>query len=216
MATAQQALTPLADQTPAVVEVSGIEPSGSQWVARYPTSTDVRDLESPFREGVERFINALELAGAQVSIAATYRPPERAFLMHWAWKIVKQGYDPRSVPTYAGGGVNIKWDHESASGGYDATASVTAARAMVVGYGIMGLNVAPALNSRHIQGIAIDMSISWSGTLSISRSNGEMVNISSSPRSGMNHDLHAVGSTYGVIKYVGGNSDKPHWSNDGH
>lgn len=216
MATAQQALTPLADQTPAVVEVSGIEPSGSQWVARYPTSTDVRDLESPFREGVERFINALELAGAQVSIAATYRPPERAFLMHWAWKIVKQGYDPRSVPTYAGGGVNIKWDHESASGGYDATASVTAARAMVVGYGIMGLNVAPALNSRHIQGIAIDMSISWSGALSISRSNGEMVNISSSPRSGMNHDLHAVGSTYGVIKYVGGNADKPHWSNDGH
>jgi hypothetical protein len=87
---------------------------------------------------------------------------------------------------------------------------------MVNGYGISGLNVAPALNSRHTQKQAIDMNISWSGTLTINNASGTAVTISSNPKTGMNSELHTVGATYGVIKFVGGNSDKPHWSNDGH
>lgn len=31
----------------------------------------------------------------------------------------------------------------------------------------------------------------------------------------MNLELHAVGKTYGVIKFLGGDKDKPHWSTDG-
>jgi hypothetical protein len=87
---------------------------------------------------------------------------------------------------------------------------------MVNGYGISGLNVAPALNSRHTQKLAIDMNISWTGTLTINNASGTAVAISSDPKTGMNSELHTVGATYGVIKFVGGNSDKPHWSNDGH
>jgi hypothetical protein len=42
------------------------------------------------------------------------------------------------------------------------------------------------------------------------------VQIASLPRTGMNPDLKTVGASYGVIKFVGGASDMPHWSADGH
>jgi hypothetical protein len=32
----------------------------------------------------------------------------------------------------------------------------------------------------------------------------------------MNAVLATVGATYGVIKFVGGGTDKPHWSDNGH
>jgi hypothetical protein len=38
------------------------------------------------------------------------------------------------------------------------------------------------------------------------------VDITSSPRTGQNGELHAVGQTYNVVKLV---SDPPHWSADG-
>ena len=69
-----------------------------------------------------------------------------------------------------------------------------------------------ALNSRHIEGLAIDMTISWSGTLSIRQSNGAVVAIADGPRNGSNRGLIRVGAGYGVIKLP---SDPPHWSQDG-
>jgi hypothetical protein len=216
MATLQATLTPTADPTPVAVSVSADEPSGAQWVARFLGSANVTSLASPFREAVTKFLDAVRAAGGTVHISATYRPPERAYLMHWSWKIVKTGYDPQQVPSYPGDVINIQWAHTSESGVFDQQASVQAARAMVNGYGISGLNVAPALNSRHTQKQAIDMNISWSGTLTINNASGTAVTISSDPKTGMNSELHTVGATYGVIKFVGGNSDKPHWSNDGH
>jgi hypothetical protein len=36
------------------------------------------------------------------------------------------------------------------------------------------------------------------------------------PRTGMNLQLKAVGLTYGVKKFVNGNADRPHWSTTGH
>lgn len=216
MATVQATLTPTADQTPVAVSVSADEPSGAQWVARFPGSANLTSLNSPFREAVTKFLDEVKAAGATVHISATYRPPERAYLMHWSWKIVKTGFDPQQVPDYPGDVIKIQWAHTSESGAFDQQASVQAARAMVNGYGISGLNVAPALNSRHTQKLAIDMNISWTGTLTINNASGTAVAISSDPKTGMNSELHTVGATYGVIKFVGGNSDKPHWSNDGH
>jgi hypothetical protein len=37
----------------------------------------------------------------------------------------------------------------------------------------------------------------------------------STPKDGMNEDLHVVGKGYGVIKFLLGAVDKPHWSSNG-
>jgi hypothetical protein len=148
-------------------------------------------------------------AGVHVTISATLRPPERAYLMHYAFRIAREHLDPAQVPARTG--VNIEWVHRNAQGQPDLAASQTAAEAMVRGYSIV---YRPALASRHTQGLAIDMNISWSGTLVIRDRNGQEVTITSTPRTGAgNADLHRVGVTYGVHKLA---SDPPHWSSDGH
>lgn len=181
--------------------------SGASWVQQFPTSIDVADLASPFRENVSAFISALKSAGANVIISATYRPAERAFLMHYAFRIAREGLDPRQVPARAG--IDIDWVHKKANGQPDLIASKNAAEDMVVAYGIVHK---PALNSNHIRRLAIDMTLSWTGTLSITNKQGKVVQITSTPKSGQNHELHAVGKTYNVIKLV---KDPPHWSVDG-
>lgn len=70
-----------------------------------------------------------------------------------------------------------------------------------------------ALTSRHTQRRAIDMTISWKGTLKITDFNGQAHAISTGPRNGSNPQLIMVGKTFGVVKLV---SDPPHWSDDGH
>lgn len=213
VANAEAHLEQAGGENPVVVEVDVRELSGAAWVARFPTSRSTDDLASPFRENCIAFLAALRVANAGVTVSATLRPPNRAYLMHWAWRIVNQEYDPQSVP--AREGVDIRWDHIGEDGEYDAVASVAAARAMVNGYGISRLRVAPSLTSRHIEGNAIDMTIGWEGDLSIEDASGNQIEISSEPRDGMNEELHAVGESYGVIKFHGGARDRPHWSNDG-
>lgn len=190
------------------------EPSGLAWIARFPTSARVDDCAPPFRDNLTAFIAALRAAGAAVSIAATVRPRQRAYLMHWCWAIVKAQADPRTVPPLDG--VAIAWAHADTQGAYDAAASLAAARAMVTAYGMQNLSVAPALSSNHILGTAVDMAITWSGNLTITTRDGSTVIIDSLPRTGMNLQLKAVGASYGVLKFVGGASDIPHWSDDGH
>ena len=184
--------------------------SGTQWVGQFPTSTSTADLTPAFGAAVDGFIGALRQAGATHSIAATYRPVERAYLMYWSWGIGRENVDPRQVP--AMNGVDIDWAHLNRQGQYDETASRRAARSMSEAY-------QPAhrgsLTSHHTRGRAIDMSISWSGDLSIRDANNNVVNITTTPRDGMNTQLHAVGATFGVIKFTGRN-DRPHWSDDGH
>ena len=107
-------------------------------------------------------------------------------------------------------GVDIQWVHIDSDGNPDPTASVLAATQMVGGYGIV---FKPALTSRHTEGMAIDMSISWQGNLAIRNAAGDPVVITSSPRNGSNSDLWSAGETYGVIKL---STDPPHWSSDGH
>jgi len=124
------------------------------------------------------------------------------------FRIVNENKDPRTVPAKTG--VNIKWDHADASGAYSSTASVQAARAMLNGYGLQNLHTPPALNTRHTKRLAVDMSISWTGDLTINKADGTQTTITTTPKTSMNTDLKAVGATYNVIKYVGVNADKPH------
>jgi len=122
------------------------ELSGSRWAERFRGSSSLRDLKGPFRDRAEAFVEALRASGASVTISATYRPPQRAYLMHWCWMIVKRNVDPATVP--AMDGVDINWTHDDARGNYSRQASVNAARAMVEKFNIQSLGVAPALHHR--------------------------------------------------------------------
>ncbi|MBI4790791.1 MAG: peptidoglycan-binding domain-containing protein [Chloroflexi bacterium] len=182
--------------------------SGAGWVSEFPTSNTVSDLDSTFGGNVQTFIDALKVAGATVKINATKRPAERAYLMHWAWKIAKTNHDASKVPAKAG--VNINWWHGNQ------TDSKKAAQEMVDKYEIDNLKVAPSLYGRHIYGKAIDMEISWGGDLKIRAAGGIERIIKSSPKDNTNPDLIAVGKTYGVVHFTNVDKDKVHWSTDGH
>lgn len=183
------------------------ELSGSQWVARFPGSNDLADLTPAFGANVAAFVAALRAAGALVRISATYRPIERAYLIRTSWEIANGKVKPNAASPFPG--VNIQWDHGNES------QSVAAARAMCAGYSTLQLQTRPALKSRHTDRQAIDMTISWSGPLTISDASNNRVTIQTVPRAGMNPDLKTVGASYGVIKFWKGASDKPHWSTDG-
>jgi hypothetical protein len=182
--------------------------SGPSWVAEFPNSKSPDKLVEPFRANAKKFLAALKDAGATVTIADTLRPPERAYLMHFAFSIAREGLNPATVPPRPG--VDIQWVHPAAPGVSSTKASKDAAEKMVQAYGIA---FKPALNSRHTEGKAIDMSIAWIGDLVIDKADGTSITVTSAPRTGDNSSLQQVGASYGVIKLV---SDPPHWSTDGH
>ncbi|MBU6450963.1 MAG: hypothetical protein KGS72_04235 [Cyanobacteria bacterium REEB67] len=182
--------------------------SGSAWVTKFPTSVDVADLASPFRENVKRFLAAITAAGGTYDIKATYRPVERAFLMHYAWSIARENLSPAKVPKNPA--IDIDWVYRRPNGRIDYTASRKAAQDMVDAYDIA---FKPALVSQHTMRLAIDVVIAWTNSLDIVDSRGKTVKITSMPRSGSNRDLIAVGASYHVLKLV---SDPPHWSDNGH
>lgn len=190
--------------------------SGKQWVKKFPTSRSIDDLSPGFRDKVNGFVDALKDAKATISINATRRPRQRAYMMHFSWRIVKQKLDPVSIKPFEPNDdedpVDIQWLHEKPNGTSDLAASRAAAAEMVEGFEIGGGSVPPSLNSNHIRGTAIDMSVSWSGTLSIKTKSGKTVDIKSSPRSSVNPDLIAIGKTYGVIHFSPPAKDPPHWS----
>jgi len=176
------------------------ELSGPQWVSRFPSSVKVENLTTPFQSGVTRFLAALDRAGASVRINATLRPAERAYLMHYSFQIA-HGLNPVEVPS--SNEVAIEWVHQTSC------QSVEAARQMASGYSVV---YRPALNSRHTEGKAIDMSISWQKALAIVDANGRTITIAG-PGTQNNRQLWSVGASFGVIK---NQADLPHWSVDGH
>ena len=143
------------------------KPSGTEWVSKFPTSKSIGDLKGSFAGSMKRFQAALTKAGAKVTVSATYRLPERAYLMHYAF-LIDGGLDPKKAPAMSG--VAIDWEHKDKSGKADPKAALKAAKDMVKAYHIA---YQPALKSRHTEGFAIDMDISWSGTLSIEDAKGE-------------------------------------------
>lgn len=174
--------------------------SGAAWCGKYPDMLSIEGLEPQFKQCASRFIDALEAAGCQITIESTLRPKERAYLMHWAYQIAYCGYSPKEVPPCEQVGIN--WWHGSRS------ASVEAAREMVRWYDIV---YQPALESRHIEGKAIDMKITWEGTIKVKDASGSTVTLSS-PRSNFNSRLIQLGRSYGVYRHM--NGDYVHWSCD--
>jgi hypothetical protein len=176
--------------------------SGPHWYRYFPTSRAISDLTSPFREKVQAFQKALIDGGAQTIIAATYRPPQRAYLMHYAARIDRGTITPENVPSRSG--VDIEWVHYTRAG------SLQAAAQMVEVYGIGGNPV--ALESLHTERLAIDWNITWEGTLNVKDGRGRTTAIGE-PRNGANNSkLFDVGASYGVYKLA---SDPPHWSYNG-
>jgi hypothetical protein len=197
------------------------ELSGAVWVDRFPQSTSTADLVEPFRSNVESFIAALTAAGAPPSVNTTFRPRERAYLMHYAPKVANGTIAPSAVPVEPG--VDICWQHRQADGTPDSAASRAAAQQMADGYDVA---FPAAFPTRHSDGLAIDMTIMWTGDITVNDADGNPVLINTEPRTGGsrtfpkgsagytgNTQLHAVGATYNVIKLV---SDPPHWSDNHH
>ncbi|BDI15801.1 hypothetical protein ANSO36C_16030 [Nostoc cf. commune SO-36] len=176
--------------------------SGKAWVNFFPDSDSIDDLASPFRQKVQAFEQALKNAGANISIASVFRPSERAYLMHYSFRISNNEIAAKDVPPMPN--VDINWLH------YTQAASVQAAKEMVSTYNIA---FRPVLSSRHTQRLAIDWEITWSGTLNVKNASGTIVSINQPRTSYENSTLWQVGRSYGVIKL---SSDRPHWSNDGH
>ncbi len=193
------------------------EPSGPQWCLRFPGSSKTSDLLPEFRDRVDAFISVIQNGNAQVRVSATYRPPERAYLMHWSYGIARGlpanmcrpqdtpnvPIDPASVPPMSG--VAIDWTH-----GGNLSEARSAAMQMVSGY---QLQYAASLTSNHTKRRAVDMTIGWDGTLNVRDFDGVLHHIASAPHNGTNPELVAVGKTFGVLKLT---SDPPHWSDDGH
>lgn len=173
--------------------------SGAKWwyanQARYPNSSSLNDLAVGFRENAGRFIAALRAAGASVRVSATRRNRVRAHLMHYSWKVAHGQISPEDVPAIDG--CDIVWDHG------DVTTSREAARAMVRLFHIV---YKPSLTSNHIDGTAVDMTITRPDTMSIVDGTGEVISVKT------NAALHQVGASYGVRKLA---SDPPHWSANG-
>ena len=179
------------------------EVSGPGWCARFATSTSLDDLLPDFGDCVRAFLTQLRRAGANVQVNATWRPPQRAYLMHWCCMVGDSGQDAAAVPALPG--VDIDWTH-----GGDMASARAAARQMMARYQI---RFPAALVSRHTQRRAIDMTIAWKGALRVTDFNGQTHVIDAPPRTGSNPVLIGVGASFGVIKLV---KDPPHWSDDGH
>lgn len=186
--------------------------SGAFWVTWANTnatnSNNIEDLEPVFKANVKAFIKALTDAGAKVTVTSTKRSARRAYLFHWSWLIALKKVKPADAPKLAG--VDILWNH-----GVDAQ-SVAGAREIVNGFHLAvppaSVNP-PSLTSRHIEGKAVDMDITWAGTIKIKNKSGKLVPVAFKADGNANAALHAVGATYGVIKLT---TDEPHWSTDGH
>src|SRR5258706_10945177 len=140
------------------------ELSGKIWVSRFPTQRTINALNSPFKENAQKFVDALKAATVNVKISATLRPPERAYLMHFSFKIAMEHTDAHTVPPKPG--VDILWVHPTNA------ASVAAAKEMVSAYGIVR---EPSLTSHHISGFAIDMTLTDFVAKDIIKADGPVV-----------------------------------------
>lgn len=179
-----------------------LEVSGKHWYSRFMSSTDLDDLAEPFSSNVKKFINCLKDAGMTVRINTTHRPDARGYLMYYSTMITRGVVDSNNIPPWEG--VNIDWSH-----GGDKVKAKKAASEMHAAYGIGSNKIARPGRSNHnpVKALAIDMKITGLSGKNI-KVNGKNFKVNSLA------DLAPVGREFNV--YWFGNSDKPHWSHDGH
>ena len=221
---------PAAPTTPTAGHAGG-DLSGPAWADRFPQiHGGVGDLEGAFQTGLEAFVAAMKTAGITVVIKDTRRSHPRAYLMHWSYTIMKGGVGKAASTTAEADAdkfpdVDIRWKHTKEGGAFDAEASVKAATELAERFDLdPKLTVAPARNSRHVDGHAVDMTTEWSkDSIKILNAKNVSVEIKDGPHSGMNPALWEVGKTYGVWHYGTWSSsmsapshDRNHWSTDGH
>jgi hypothetical protein len=179
--------------------------SGAKWwhanQAQFANSVQVADLHPDFRDKAARFINALRIAGAQVTVGSTRRNPARAYLMHYCWRLARGEISPGAVPYSPA--CAIGWDHDN-----DALSRKAAAEMET----LFALKFEPSLTSRHIEGKAVDMQVRWSGNITVKNAAGNRIVLGAPANGADNRTLHDVGASYGVFKLL---SDPPHWSSDG-
>lgn len=205
-------LNQVSSGTPTVLPIApGLIKSGEYWVGwannNAKNSQSIDDLVEPFKSNAKAFIKAVEDAGASVEIKTTKRDKKRAYLFHWSWKISLGYCQPADPPVEPG--VPIQWDHGNLA------ASKQGAKKMVDGFGLAvppASTNAPSLNSRHISGKAIDMYITWAGTINIKKKDGSSMAVTFMNNPNANIKLHQVGASYGVKKLA---TDAPHWSDTG-
>ena len=198
-----------AEQAPASRPADTRTLSGSAWCAKFPTGTTIGELtDATFQADVQAFHDAMKAAATaanklSISIAATFRPVNRAHLMHYAYEVYNGTTSPADAnKAAAAANIDINWDH-----GNLATSKAKAGE-MVTTYDI---DYAPSLTSRHTEGKAIDWTISWSGSLMIAKK-GETDKQDCTGGGVASAKLHEVGESYGVHKHP---TDRPHWSTDG-
>lgn len=200
--------TPNGREASASYAISVRRLSGAEWHNLYPDHTQVNELAAPFQGNVQAFIAALQTGGAHVAIGSCLRPDERAFLMHYSYRVGHGQVAPEAVPSHPN--IPICWVHRDDDGTPNAQDSIAAALALANSYGIA---FPPAYPSRHSLGRAIDMTITWNGQIQVATNNGTPPVVLGPPGNNSNPALHALGATYGVIKLI---VDPPHWSDDGH
>jgi hypothetical protein len=206
---------------------AGTQPSGPAWVDKFPNNKSLDNLTQPFRGNVTRFIAAMTHAGIKERAVQTFRPAKRAYLMHYAWLIAHRKIAPQNVPAFPAGQpskdnpypgiIDICWVHETPTGETDLAASIKSAAQMVAGYSIdPRYRSAPAYPTLHSVGLAIDMTTTWTAKkITIVNGSGKKVTISTTPHSGLNRQLIAVGSSYHVIHFKNAVHDPSHWSVNG-
>ena len=197
----------------------------------FPENRETDMLDAGFKTKWDAFAKALKDAGADVDIASTLRSLGRAYLMHYCAMVASGQIKPWEVPDgirslgQDTGPVGIEWSLTQADGRVDLAKSKQAANAMKMYFQIA---YPASLTSNHVQGKAIDVFITWPGTLKIKEKGtmkagkevaGKEHEIKTTPKHGGkqgepagNKELREVAATYGVLKML---TDAPHWSVDG-
>jgi hypothetical protein len=174
--------------------------SGKHWCAKFPTSETTATLASPFKKNIQNFITMLEANGAKVKINATKRPAERAHLMHFSFKVAKKILSPSKVPKYPN--IDIIWSHDNA---------ISAAEEMVKEYNIA---YPPAFKSKHVDGLAIDMTITSLPSILKFRSDNKDVEVTIGKLPAhSNKNLWRLASKYYSVAKLP--HDAPHWMHEG-
>lgn len=184
--------------------------SGASWVATansqgWTDSTDFSTFNGTWGPKARAFVEGLRNNGADVTVTAGLRHPNRATLMHYAWHVAAGSKTAAAANADCRArGIAIEWDHG------DATRTRSAANALKNAFGLVH---AAALTSNHIAGLAMDLNIR-----SVPRSltmNGKTYQSGGKGNGTLDEDkVDHIGRDMGVIWF--GSGDWVHWSVDGH